>query len=138
MRMFFTFSPHAPCSGACSVDAAQRCPWGTSSSADGPRGTSGAGLSGPEAPGRGGQNMDMAGTTGRFNCLGVREVAPDLRGAEALPTDVMNEERTTTTQDSEDCTRKKHSGLGDSGAAKRCSPPRFRRVRPHQVREGGR
>ncbi|KAJ1114260.1 hypothetical protein NDU88_002499 [Pleurodeles waltl] len=73
------------------MDAARRCPGGTSSSADGPRSTSGAGLSDPEAPGRGGRNMEMPETTGLFNCLGVREGAPDIRGAEAFPTDIMDE-----------------------------------------------
>ncbi|KAJ1175639.1 hypothetical protein NDU88_000926 [Pleurodeles waltl] len=51
------------------------------------------GVPDPEAPGRGGQNMETPGTTGLFNCLGVREDAPDIRGAEAFHTDVTDKGR---------------------------------------------
>ncbi|KAJ1180544.1 hypothetical protein NDU88_005765 [Pleurodeles waltl] len=65
----------------------------TSSSTDGPRGTSGAGLSDPEAPTRGGRNVKMPGTTGLFKLTGSQGRASDIRGAEAFHTDATEEGR---------------------------------------------
>ncbi|KAJ1093418.1 hypothetical protein NDU88_006519 [Pleurodeles waltl] len=105
------------CSGASSVDAARRSPGGTSSSADGSRGTSGAGLSDPEAYTRGEQNVETLGTTGLLNNPGVRGEVSVIKGAEAFHIEATEEGRID--HDAEDYTRKRRSGLGDSEAAKR-------------------
>ncbi|KAJ1165043.1 hypothetical protein NDU88_005473 [Pleurodeles waltl] len=73
------------------MDAARRCPRDLSLSTDGPRGASGAGLSDPETPSRGGRNVKMPGTTGLFKLPGSQGKASDIRGVEAFHTDATEE-----------------------------------------------
>ncbi|KAJ1138684.1 hypothetical protein NDU88_005065 [Pleurodeles waltl] len=76
------------------MDAARRCPGGTSLSTDGPGDTSSAGLPDPEAPSRGGWTVETPGTTRLLNSLGARGGTTISRGAKAFNKEAMKEGRT--------------------------------------------
>ncbi|KAJ1188814.1 hypothetical protein NDU88_005571 [Pleurodeles waltl] len=65
---------------------------------------------------------------------------PRLTSGELKPSlqTSQRKNRTTMTQDAKDCSRKPHSGLGDSEARKHRSRPGSRRAWPHRVRDRGR